>query len=89
MLVASDISVATGLLNYAAMRRIEKLIETIGLPSKIRKIPINKIISSHYSDKKFHGKKNKFVLITGIGKTKIVESVPAAQIAAALKKRYQ
>ncbi len=89
MLIASDISVAMGLLNYANMRRIERLIEKIGLPAKISKIPLKKIITSHYSDKKFTGKKNKFVLIKSIGKTKIVEAVPTEQITAALKKRYK
>ncbi len=89
MLIAADISVAMGLLNYASMRRIERLIEKIGLPAKISKIPLKKIITSHYSDKKFTGKKNKFVLIKSIGKTKIVEAVPIEQITAALKKRYK
>lgn len=89
MLIAADISVAMGLLNYSSLRRIESLVENIGLPAKINKIPINKIIAAHYSDKKFSGKKNKFVLIKGIGQTKIVESVPTERITAALKKRYK
>lgn len=87
MLVEADISVAMGLLKQKELTRIERLIKNIGLPTKISKVSIKDIITSHYSDKKFSGKKNKFVLIKGIGKTKIAESVPGGKIAAALKKR--
>lgn len=89
MLIASDISVTMGFLKYNDMLRIERLITNIGLPAKISKISINNIIAAHYSDKKFSGKKNKFVLIKSVGKTKIVETVPNKYITAALEKRYR
>ena len=89
MLIESDISQAMGLLKYQNTNRIEQLIKNIGLPSKINKVSIKDIISAHYSDKKFSGKKNKFVLIENIGRTKIVEEVPITLITAALEKRYR
>lgn len=89
MLIAADISMTMGYLKYNDMFRIERLITNIGLPSKISKLSINAIIAAHYADKKFSGKKNKFVLIKSIGKTKIVESVPNKYITAAIEKRYR
>lgn len=87
MLVASDISISLGLATKDTLARIERLITKAGLPVKINKIPLSKIIKSHYLDKKFSGKINKFVLIERIGKVKIAENIPLEIIKAGLKKR--
>ena len=66
MVVAGDISVSLGLTDKMTYSRIEKTITKIGLPIKIDKIKLGAIINAHYADKKFIGKRNRFVLITGI-----------------------
>ncbi|MFH0826750.1 MAG: 3-dehydroquinate synthase [Candidatus Omnitrophota bacterium] len=87
MLVASDISRTLGLTDDRAVARIEQLIRAVGLPSRIKGVSLAKIISVHYHDKKFKGRKNKFVLTCGIGKTKIVENIPHEIIRKAVQKR--
>ncbi len=87
MLVATDISRILGLTDDKTGARIENLIRAAGLPSRIKKVPLARIILAHYHDKKFIGKKNRFVLICGIGKTKIVENVPLGIIRKAIQKR--
>ena len=87
MVVAGDISVSLGLTDKMTSSRIEKTITKIGLPVKINKIKSETIINAHYADKKFIGKRNRFVLITGIGKARIVENIPLQVIKEALSKR--
>lgn len=87
MLVAADISVLLGLTDKATSSRIENIISKIGLPIKINNIKLESIINAHYSDKKFIGKYNKFVLIAGIGKARIVENIPLKTIKEALNNR--
>jgi len=87
MLCACDIGESLGLTGRETTQRIERLITAVGLPTIIRKIPCKKIIEAHFHDKKFIGKKNRMVLITAIGKTKIKDNIPLATIRKALKKR--
>ena len=87
MLVACDISKKLKLINAKTSQRIESLLRIVGLPLKIKGMSINDIIKAHYHDKKFIGKSNRFVLIEGIGKTKIVEDIPLKIIKEVLKKR--
>ena len=87
MLVASDISNLSGLLDIKTARRIENLIEKTGLPTKIKRITLPDIIHAHYRDKKFIGGKNRFVLIKDIGKTQIIRNIPLRIIKAALDLR--
>ncbi len=87
MLTASDISKELNMINSITAQRIENLISAVGLPTKIKRVPIQDIIKMHYHDKKFIGPQNKFVLIKGIGKTKIVKNIPLKIIRQALDKR--
>lgn len=87
MLIAADISKTFNLIDGATFVRIENLIKIIGLPSRINRVSLNDIINAHYRDKKFKGLKNRFVLIGGIGKTKIVENIPIKIIRQAIRKR--
>ncbi len=88
MLLALDISEKLGLIKPHLAERIELLIRAIGLPVKIaKKIPLSRIIRAHYRDKKFSGARNRFVLIMGIGKTKIVENIPLQVIKKTLAAR--
>lgn len=87
MLCATDLSIKLGLLNSKASQRIESLIKVVGLPTKIKGVCRDEIIRAYYHDKKFIGAKNRFVLIEGIGKTKIVENIPLKIIEGVLRKR--
>lgn len=85
MLVAIKISQKLNLLKDRDQQKIEKLINNMDLPIKIKDVPLNKIIKRHYSDKKFLGEKNRFVLLEKIGKTKIIKGVPEEIIRASVK----
>lgn len=87
MLVACQISKKMGFIQDDILARIEKLIKAAGLPTKINKISPAKILKAHYRDKKFIGKKNRFVLIKDIGQAKVVEDIPLRLIREAIKKR--
>ncbi|MDP3042194.1 MAG: 3-dehydroquinate synthase [Candidatus Omnitrophota bacterium] len=75
MIVAVDLSKRLGLIAVKSAVRIKNLIELYGLPIKIKGVAVAKIIRAHYHDKKFSGKENKFVLIRGIGKPRIVRNI--------------
>jgi len=87
MLVAAELSRRKGFIGGELVERIEVLISRVGLPTKIRKVPLAGIITAHYHDKKFVGKQNRFVLIKGIAKTAIVKNLPLAMIKGALESR--
>jgi 3-dehydroquinate synthase len=89
MLAAMEISVALGLTDEGALRRVEALIQRAGLPVRIKGVSPSRIVACHYHDKKFVGKRNLFVLSCGIGKTKIVKSLPLEVILRAVRKRIQ
>ncbi|MDD5166416.1 MAG: 3-dehydroquinate synthase [Candidatus Omnitrophica bacterium] len=87
MLLASDISKSLSLINKDSGQKIENLIMAMGLPTRIRKITVQKIIKAHYHDKKFIGSKNRFVLLGGIGRALVLEDIPLKVIQEAVKKR--
>jgi 3-dehydroquinate synthase len=89
MLLAADLSKNLGLLNASVALRLEKLIQSFGLPIKISGVSVDKIIAKHYRDKKFSGSKNKFVLTRGIGRTQIKEAVALRAIREVLERRSQ
>ena len=72
MAAAVDLSKKLGLIEAKLALRIRNLIKLYSLPMKIKGVKVAKIIQVHYHDKKFSGKENKFVLIAGIGKPRIV-----------------
>ncbi|MEI6831529.1 MAG: 3-dehydroquinate synthase [Candidatus Omnitrophota bacterium] len=86
MVVAAGISRELGLIDLYIAGRIIKLIKLYGLPVKLKGVTINKIIDAHYHDKKFVGKENKFILITGVGSPKIVRNVKLDLIKEAVRK---
>lgn len=87
MLLACDISKKLRFINNETSQRIENLIKTLGLPTRIKNASIHNIIKAYYHDKKFIGSKSRFVLIKGIGKTRIVENIPVGIIREVLKER--
>ena len=88
MLVACEISKMLKLIDEPLAAKVEALISKAGLPTKIRAVKLERIISAHYRDKKFIGPRNKFVLIGAIGRVKIVTNVPLEVITESLKKRF-
>ena len=84
MLAAVDLSNKLGLIDLNSVVRIRNLIKLYGLPIKIKGLTVAKIIQAHYHDKKFSGKENKFVLITGIGQSRIVRNIKLELIKAVI-----
>ena len=87
MRAAGDISCRLGLLKKKDCLQLEDLLTALGLPARIKKLGIKKILISMAHDKKFKAGKNRFVLLCEIGKVKIVEGVPLGVIEGAVKAR--
>lgn len=87
MMFALDLSCDFGFIDYDLENRAEFLLKKIGLPVTVSGLAVDKIIKYYYSDKKFNGSKNKFVLIEQIGKAKIVENIPLDLIKNILRRR--
>lgn len=87
MVLASQISKKTKLINQATLTRIENLIRAIGLPVNISGVSKKRIIMAYYRDKKFIGGLNRFVLIKNIGKTIIKQDLPLSIIKGSLTGR--
>ena len=83
--VAADISVARGLLRNEDALRLKQLIRVIGLPVTFKDISIQEILKAMAHDKKFVGKKNRFVLATAIGRVRVVEDVSLAVVEDAIR----
>jgi 3-dehydroquinate synthase len=85
MLAAARISLRLKMLKAAELGRIETLVKQAGLPVKIRGVSLKAVIKAHYHDKKFSGRKNKLVLLNGLGKAKVAENVGLPLIKQAAK----
>lgn len=87
MLVALNISRRLKLITRELEKEIEGLISSYGLPTAIKETALPSIIAAHYRDKKFIAKANRLVLLTGIGKAKVLSNVPLETIKKAVKDR--
>ncbi len=76
MVVAARIASLLGLMKTIEADRIEKLLEKVGLPTRIKGLRFSDIYDSHLHDKKFIHGKNRFILPTKIGRVKVAENVP-------------
>lgn len=85
MRVAARISVLKGLLRTQDEQRLNELIAKVGLPQRIEKIKLSKIMELMRHDKKFVAGKNRFVLATKIGEVKVVANIPTKVILQSLK----
>lgn len=85
MRVAAYISVQLGLLSDSDHRRINALIDAVGLPSRLKKIKMADIFKAMRHDKKFLPGQNRFVLATRIGHVKLVTGVSRSVIERAIK----
>jgi 3-dehydroquinate synthase len=75
MIAAVDLSHKLGLIDENLVLRVRNLIKLYGQPVKIKGVIMSRIVRAHYHDKKFSGRENKFVLLSGIGKPKIVRNI--------------
>ncbi len=85
MRAACAISVRLKLMKPLDAVRVETLLSAIGLPECIEGVGIAKILKVMQFDKKFVGKKNRFVLARGIGAVVVREGVPALFISKVIK----
>ena len=85
MRVAAEISYQLKLMKRKEVLRLNQLLTNIGLPKRIKKVNLRKILSMMRHDKKFISRKNRFVLSTGLGHVKIVENIPMSVIVDAIK----
>lgn len=88
MLAETFISKRLKLIDNQTASRITHIIKAIGLPVKIKGISPKDVLTAHYHDKKFKGPQNRFVLIEGIGKAKIVKNIPLKIIQEGLKEIF-
>ncbi|MDD5617869.1 MAG: 3-dehydroquinate synthase [Candidatus Omnitrophica bacterium] len=76
MLCTTEISSRLNLIKKNDSDKITDLIGLYKLPSAIKGIKLNKIMTSLAKDKKFIRSRNKFVLPVSVGKVKIVKDIP-------------
>jgi 3-dehydroquinate synthase len=88
MRVAGRISVLKGLFNVKEERRLNDLITSVGLPQKIEKIKVSKILDLMSHDKKFIAGRNRFVLASKIGQVKVIENIPSTMIQQAIQSTF-
>jgi len=80
MIAAADLSRRLGLTGPGTVLRLSGLVRLCGLPVKLKGVSVEKIVRAHYRDKKFVGKENKLVLLRGLGRPKVMRSVPLSLI---------
>ncbi len=80
MRVAAEISRRKGMLCAAECARLNGLLSDIGLPAKIKGVPLASILRIMRHDKKFQKGQNRFVLAQKIGRVKVVTGVPSSVI---------
>jgi len=85
MVLAGEISKRLKMFSDDNLKRIETLLRTAGLPTKVKKIPFKKIMESYAHDKKFTKGTNRFVLPRKIGSVTVVENISEKLIKTALK----
>ena len=87
MQIAGDISCRMKLWGQRESLRLAHLLTAIGLPSRLQKINLNRVLKIMAHDKKFKSGKNRFVLPFSIGKVRVLEGIPHKVILAAVKSR--
>ena len=85
MRVAAEISRQKGMLSAADCQKLNGLLSDIGLPKKIKGVPLAGILRIMQHDKKFQKGRNRFVLAQKIGKVKVVAGVSPSLIQKAIR----
>lgn len=89
MAAASSISVKLGMLKKTEARRIEGLLNNVGLPTRAAGLKVRRVYEAHLHDKKFTRGKNRFILLSGIGSSSVVEGVPERIVKNVLMERLK
>jgi len=84
---ANDIAVKLGILDRTVARRVEALLTSLKLPTKIKNCRLDDIMACMANDKKFINGRNRFVLLEEIGKTVIREGIDNGIIKQVVKNR--
>jgi len=83
MMAAARLSVECGLCGPEVRERLAGVIGRAGLPTKAAGLDVERVLEFMTHDKKFVTGRNRFVLLTGIGRWAEREGVPAEQVRAA------
>ncbi|VAX37811.1 3-dehydroquinate synthase [hydrothermal vent metagenome] len=86
MRIAADISHQLGMLDSPSVALLNEVLSNIGLPETTQKLRLTDILKIMDHDKKFINGQNRFVLVTEIGKVKVVEGVAMDVIKRATQK---
>ncbi|MFA5087451.1 MAG: 3-dehydroquinate synthase [Candidatus Omnitrophota bacterium] len=87
MRAAFDISVSMGLLDPQRVLYLNDVLTKLGLPERMKKMRLTDVLKAMAHDKKFREKKNRFVLLKGVGRVKVVEGIPRNVIEKAIRAR--
>jgi 3-dehydroquinate synthase len=87
MVMAVDIGVRLRMMPKGEAIRIERLLKSCGATVQMRGVSLSKVLRAYVHDKKFVGRKNKFVLLRGIGKAVVRENIPLGLIADVVRGR--
>lgn len=84
MRVAADISRQKKMCKAGDVSALNDVLSRIALPERIQKVKTADILGFMRHDKKFLSGKNRFVLMTRIGKVKVLEDVPLGMVKKAI-----
>ncbi len=80
MCMAADLARRMRLFSKAEAERQERLIESLGLPTRVAGLDPGAILDAMSKDKKTRGDKLNFVLPTRLGEAKLFKDVPKAEV---------
>ncbi|MFH0797035.1 MAG: 3-dehydroquinate synthase [Candidatus Omnitrophota bacterium] len=87
MSCANDIACNLAIFSRSSARRIENLLVKIGLPVRIDRVPLNRIMHFIKYDKKVSAGTNRFVLPVDLGRVVIKKEIPLALIENVIRQR--
>jgi 3-dehydroquinate synthase len=85
MRVAASISYQKKMCTANDLAALNELLSRIALPGRIEGVKTTDILRIMKHDKKFRSGRNRFVLMTRIGKVKVLENIPLAVIKKAIR----
>lgn len=84
LLAAARLSAALGLAKTPLAERVQRILTTVGLPTRIAGLDTDAIFAAMGTDKKWQSGRSRFVLLRGVGQPLIVEEVPRERVMAVL-----
>ena len=87
MVCANDIACNLAIFSRSLTRRIERLLVKIGLPVRIDRVPLNRIMHFLKYDKKASAGTNRFVLPVSLGRVEIKKGIPLTLIGNVIRQR--